>query len=62
MFILDHRLTPTQRHILVKGCGTKAANGAANTNGGSQSPVDKSEIMSDSTNDESPEMVKKELS
>ncbi|ATZ53482.1 hypothetical protein BCIN_09g03260 [Botrytis cinerea B05.10] len=51
-----------KRHILVKGCGTKAANGTTNTNGGSQSPVDKSEILSDSTNDESPEMVKKELS
>lgn len=47
-----------QRHILVKGCGT-ASKGAA-VSGGSQSPVDKSEIMSDSTED-SPEMAKKEL-
>ncbi|CZR51568.1 related to finger protein [Phialocephala subalpina] len=48
-----------KRHILVKGCG-KAANGNTNA-GGSQSPVDKSEIMSDSTEGGSPEMMKKEM-
>ncbi|RAL65960.1 hypothetical protein DID88_005621 [Monilinia fructigena] len=51
-----------KRHILVKGCGTKPTNGTTNPNGDSQSPIDKSEMMSDSTNDDSPEMIKKELS
>ncbi|CAD6444508.1 c2f10378-56c0-4af7-a55a-5cb5e0201822 [Sclerotinia trifoliorum] len=51
-----------KRHILVKGCGTKPTHGTTNPNGDSQSPVDKSEVLSDSTNDDSPEMVKKELS
>lgn len=51
-----------KRHILVKGCGSKPTNSTTNPNGDSQSPVDKSEILSDSTNDDSPEMVKKELS
>ncbi|QSZ36609.1 hypothetical protein DSL72_006489 [Monilinia vaccinii-corymbosi] len=51
-----------KRHILVKGCGTKPANGTTNPSGDSQSPVDKSEIMSDSTNGDSPDMIKKELS
>merc|ERR1711981_1109667 len=49
-----------KRHILVKGCGKGPSTGAGATNGGSQSPVDKSEIMSDSA-DDSPEMGKKEL-
>ncbi|KAG0651273.1 zinc finger protein [Hyphodiscus hymeniophilus] len=49
-----------KRHILVKGCGKSPTNGTSNPNGGSQSPVDKSEVMSDST-DGSPEMMKKEL-
>ncbi|KAK0112903.1 hypothetical protein ONS95_014622 [Cadophora gregata] len=49
-----------KRHILVKGCGKGPSAGAANANGDSQSPVDKSEIMSDSA-DDSPEMGKKEL-
>ncbi|KAI9641985.1 hypothetical protein NHQ30_009855 [Ciborinia camelliae] len=51
-----------KRHILVKGCGTKPTNATTNPNGDSQSPVDKSEVLSDSTNDDSPEMIKKELS
>ena len=38
----------------MKGCGKPAK-------AGSQSPVDKSEVMSDSTEDNSPEMMKKEL-
>ncbi|KAE9380171.1 hypothetical protein N431DRAFT_325285 [Stipitochalara longipes BDJ] len=50
-----------KRHILVKGCGKSPTNGASNVNGDSQSPVDKSEVMSDSTEDNSPEMMKKEL-
>lgn len=50
-----------KRHILVKGCGKSPTNGTTNANGGSQSPVDKSEVMSDSTEDNSPEMLKKEL-
>jgi len=45
----------------VKGCGKSPANGTLNANGDSQSPVDKSEVMSDSTEDNSPEMMKKEL-
>ncbi|KAH7336146.1 hypothetical protein BKA65DRAFT_563064 [Rhexocercosporidium sp. MPI-PUGE-AT-0058] len=49
-----------KRHILVKGCGKGPGAGASNTNGDSQSPVEKSEIMSDSAED-SPEMPKKEL-
>lgn len=48
-----------QRHILVKGCGK--GNGVSNSNGGSQSPVDKSEVMSDSADETSPEIMKKEL-
>jgi hypothetical protein len=44
----------------VKGCG-KSATGGPNLNGGSQSPVDKNEVMSDSTEDNSPEMAKKDL-
>jgi len=50
-----------KRHILVKGCGKSPTNGTSNANGDSQSPVDKSEVMSDSTEDNSPEMMKKEL-
>ncbi|KAH8684633.1 hypothetical protein BGZ60DRAFT_523842 [Tricladium varicosporioides] len=49
-----------KRHILVKGCG-KPGNSASNANGGSQSPVDKSEVMSDSTEGHSPEIAKKEI-
>jgi hypothetical protein len=45
----------------VKGCGKSPTNGGPNANGGSQSPVDKSELMSDSTEDNSPQMMKKEL-
>jgi hypothetical protein len=45
----------------VKGCGTNSKNGASNANGDSQSPVDKNEVMSDSTEGTSPEMMKKEL-
>lgn len=45
-----------QRHVLVKGCGKNLANGAANTSGASQSPVDKTEVMSDSP--DSPEIKK----
>jgi len=47
-----------KRHILVKGCGKSPTTG--NANGGSQSPVDKSEVMSDSTEDNSPDVMKKE--
>lgn len=47
-----------KRHILVKGCGSSKS-GAANT---SQSPIEKNEVMSDSTEDNSPEMTKKEIS
>jgi hypothetical protein len=47
-----------QRHILVKGCGKSPTTASANDD--SQSPVDKSEDENDS-NDESPEMMKKEL-
>jgi len=51
-----------KRHILVKGCGKSPTNGSSNANNGdSQSPVDKSEVMSDSTEDNSPQMMKKEL-
>lgn len=50
-----------KRHILVKGCGKTTTNGASNANGESLSPVDKSEVMSDSTEDNSPEMTKKDL-
>ncbi|TVY52313.1 Transcriptional regulator prz1 [Lachnellula cervina] len=49
-----------KRHILVKGCG-KSSDDTSITNGGSQSPIDKSEVMSDSTEDSSPKMLKKEL-
>jgi len=49
-----------KRHILVKGCGKSPTNGT-NAARGSQSPVDKSEVMSDSAEDNSPEMMKKEL-
>jgi hypothetical protein len=52
-----------QRHILVKGCGDsnkKATNGSS-ANANSQSPVDKSEVLSDSASDSSPQMMKKEL-
>lgn len=46
----------------MKGCGNKNTNGGAlNTSGGSQSPVDKSEVMSDSADDSSPHVTKKEL-
>lgn len=48
-----------KRHILVKGCG-KPANNNSSSMTGSQSPVDKSEVMSDSTED-SPIIPKKEL-
>lgn len=48
-----------QRHILVKGCG-KSGGGAALAGVGSQSPVDKSELLSDSA-DDSPELPKKEM-
>ncbi|KAK6586362.1 hypothetical protein PZA11_001419 [Diplocarpon coronariae] len=50
-----------KRHILVKGCGKGASTGTSNPNGGSQSPVDRSEVMSDSTEENSPEMSKKDL-
>jgi len=50
-----------KRHVLVKGCG-KDTTEATNKNGTSQSPVDKAEVMSDSTDDNSPEMARKELS
>ncbi|KAK2626755.1 hypothetical protein QTJ16_003930 [Diplocarpon rosae] len=50
-----------QRHILVKGCGKGASTGTLNPNGGSQSPIDRSELMSDSNEDNSPEMSKKDL-
>lgn len=40
-----------QRHILVKGCGKSSTHGAGNANRRSQSPLDKSEVMSDSTDD-----------
>ena len=43
----------------MKGCGKSPTTG--NVNGGSQSPVDKSEVMSDSTEDNSPDVMKKEL-
>lgn len=43
----------------MKGCGKSGA-AAANANGGSTSPVEK-EAMSDSAEDNSPEMMKKEL-
>jgi len=43
----------------VKGCGKPTATASAATRG-SQSPLDKSEIMSDST-DGSPALLKKEL-
>jgi hypothetical protein len=46
-----------KRHILVKGCGKTGQAAAANA--GSQSPLDKSEVMSDST-DDGPEITKKE--
>jgi len=49
-----------KRHILVKGCGKSPTTGTSNANGDSQSPVDKSEVMSDSTDGNSPQMVKKE--
>jgi hypothetical protein len=45
----------------VKGCGKNTTEGT-NQNGTSQSPVEKSEVMSDSTEDNSPEMARKELS
>ncbi|ESZ89594.1 hypothetical protein SBOR_10021 [Sclerotinia borealis F-4128] len=51
-----------KRHILVKNCGPKSIKSATHPNGDSQSSVDKSEILSDSTNDGSPEVSKKELS
>lgn len=44
----------------MKGCG-KPSNGNAAASGGSQSPIDKSEVMSDSADDSSPVMAKKEL-
>ncbi|CAG8976692.1 hypothetical protein HYALB_00010818 [Hymenoscyphus albidus] len=47
-----------KRHILVKGCGKE--NSTNSTNGESQSPVEKSEVMSDSTEGHGSE-VKKEL-
>ncbi|PBP27241.1 transcription factor Zn, C2H2 [Diplocarpon rosae] len=50
-----------KRHILVKGCGKGASTGTLNSNGGSQSPIDRSELMSDSNEDNSPEMSKKDL-
>ncbi|PBP26950.1 transcription factor Zn, C2H2 [Diplocarpon rosae] len=50
-----------KRHILVKGCGKGASTGTLNPNGGSQSPIDRSELMSDSNEDNSPEMSKKDL-
>jgi uncharacterized Zn-finger protein len=50
-----------KRHILVKGCGKGPTNGTSNANGESQSPTDKGEIMSDSTDGNSPEVLKKEL-
>jgi hypothetical protein len=59
--LLKQELIDEQRHILVKGCGKSPTIGASNANGDSQSPVDKSEVMSDSTEDNSPEMMKKEL-
>jgi uncharacterized Zn-finger protein len=49
-----------KRHILVKGCGKNPANGVVQTTG-SQSPLEKSEVMGDSTDDNSPEMTKKEI-
>jgi hypothetical protein len=42
----------------VKGCGKNQANGAVNISTGSQSPVDKTEVMSDSTESQSPEIKK----
>ena len=45
----------------MKGCGKSPTNGTSNANGGSQSPVDKSEVTSDSTEDNSPQMKKKAL-
>jgi uncharacterized Zn-finger protein len=51
-----------KRHMLVKGCGNKSPiNGTSHAQGGSQSPTDKNDIMSDSAEDNSPEMTKKEL-
>ncbi|KAI9056132.1 hypothetical protein LZ554_001060 [Drepanopeziza brunnea f. sp. 'monogermtubi'] len=50
-----------KRHILVKSCGKRPSNGGANANEGSSPPVDKNDVMSDSTEDNSPEMTKKEL-
>lgn len=48
-----------KRHVLVKGCGNKSpANGAPNVT--SLSPVDKSELLSDSAGD-SPQVTKKGL-
>jgi hypothetical protein len=44
----------------VKGCGKTGA-AAALANNGSQSPMDKSEMMSDSTDENSPQMTKKEM-
>lgn len=43
---------------MVKGCGKDGQNGANNTSGGSQSPVEKQEVMSDSTDGHSPDMKK----
>lgn len=44
----------------MKGCGKSGGGNATAANGGSQSPLDRSEMMSDST-DDSPEMAKKEV-
>lgn len=51
-----------QRHLLVKGCGKAMATAGAPTTTmrGSQSPVAREEVMSDSTED-SPALVKREL-
>ncbi|KAG9248050.1 hypothetical protein BJ878DRAFT_413608 [Calycina marina] len=47
-----------KRHVLVKGCGSK---GGANKRRGSQSTVDKLDVLSDSASDGSPQAAKKEL-
>jgi len=51
-----------KRHILVKGCGNKPKD-AGEEEGDNESPVDKSEIMSDDAEDDdnSPQMPKKTL-
>ena len=45
----------------MKGCGKGPTNANPNANPSGQSPLDKSEVMSDSADDNGAEMMKKEM-